>query len=90
MSFFVNPLNSRFDKWLGGHNDCNKAGVSVYNGINSQRLRNTTVSDLALQRAASDPDREIILLEYERPITNAAIVLEAQQLAAGTGNDNDI
>ncbi len=55
----------------------------MYNGINSQSLRNATVSDLALQRATSDPDREIILLEDEPPITNSAIVLEAQQLATG-------
>lgn len=55
----------------------------MYNGIKSQSLRNATVSDLALQRATSDPDREIILLEDEPPITNAAIVLEAQQLATG-------
>jgi acyl-CoA synthetase (AMP-forming)/AMP-acid ligase II len=57
--------------------------VTVYNGIDSQSLRNATVSDLALQRATSDPDREIILLEDEPPITNSAIVLEAQQLATG-------
>lgn len=55
----------------------------MYNGIDSQSLRNATVSDLALQRATSDPDREIILLEDEPPITNSAIVLEAQQLATG-------
>lgn len=53
----------------------------VYNGINSQQLRNATVSDIALKRAADEPDREIILLDGEPPITNATIVLEARQLA---------